>query len=104
MRNATYITPNHHVTTLPPSRLDDMLERYGECCSQMKAGRILGKSSRTIHRMMEDGRLRRIGTDVDVRSIVWYLENPQQRDFDAKVSKKRPSSRTRWTSFDVPGR
>lgn len=86
------------------SRLDDMLERYGECCSQTKAGHILGKSARTIHRMLDDGRLRRVGTDVDVRSIVGYLENPHQHDFDAKAKKKRPPSRKRWDSFDIPGR
>lgn len=81
-----------------------MLERYGECCSQMKAGRTLGKSSRTIHRMLDDGRLRRIGTDVDVRSIAAYLENPAQSDYAAKARKTRPPSLTRWDSFDVPGR
>lgn len=92
------------IATFHQSRLDDMLERYGECCTQARAGRILGKSARTIHRMLEDGRLRRVGTDVDVRSIVTYLENPYQHDFDAKTRKKRPSSRKRWGSFDVPGR
>ena len=81
-----------------------MLERYGECCSQMRAGHILGKSARTIHRMLEDGRLRRIGSDVDVRSIAGYLENPRQNDFAAQARSKRPPSRKRWDSFDVPGR
>lgn len=86
------------------SRLDDMLERYGECCTQARAGHILGKTARTIYRMLEDGRLRRIGTDVDVRSIAAYLDNPQQHDFEASVKKKRPATRKRWDSFDVPGR
>ena len=84
------------------SRLDDMLVRYGECCTQMKAAHILGKSVRTIFRMMEDGRLRRIGTDVDVRSIAQYLEKPRQADFSARAQKKRPPSRNRLNSFAPP--
>lgn len=84
------------------SRLDDMLARYGECCTQMKAGQILGKSARTIYRMLEDGRLRRVGTDVDVRSIVHYLESPQDSDFAARVAKKRRPTRSHWDSFVIP--
>lgn len=34
--------------------------------------------------MLEDGRLQRIGTDVDVRSIAGYLENPHRVDFVAR--------------------
>lgn len=85
------------------TRLDDMLERYGECCTQTKAGRILGKSVRTIHRMLEDDRLRRVGSDVDVRSIVAYLENPKGNDFSANAKRRRRTNRRQWTSFDVPG-
>lgn len=84
------------------SRLDDMLARYGECCSQTKAAQILGKSARTIHRMLEDGRLRRIVTDVDVRSIVRYLESPQDTAFAARVAKKRRPARSHWDSFAIP--
>lgn len=94
---------NHSIDEVSrKSRLDDMLERYGECCKQTKAGLILGKSARTIHRMMEDGRLRRIGTDVDVRSIVDYLENPRQFDFEAKAKAKRKGTRRHWDSFEIP--
>lgn len=84
------------------TRLDDMLDRYGECCSQMKAAHILGKSARTVFRMLEDGRLRRIGTDVDVRSISQYLEKPQHKNFSSHMQKKRPQSRNRWNSFSPP--
>lgn len=90
------------VTTSVQNRLDDMLGRYGECCTQTRAGHILGKSVRTVYRMLEDGRLRRIGSDVDVRSIAQYLDNPPIYDFAARTKKKRPSSRTRWDSFAIP--
>ena len=52
------------------SRLDDMLQRYGEICTQKVAGQILGVVPRTVARMMDEGRLRRVGKRVDVRSIV----------------------------------
>ena len=51
------------------NRLDDMLARYGEVCQQKTAARILSVTPRTISRMMDDGRLRRVGMHVDVRSI-----------------------------------
>ena len=70
-------------------RLSDMLERYGECCSQEKAARILGKCSRTIRRMLNDGRLSIVGAGVDVRSIVDYLINPRQADFNVKMKNRR---------------
>lgn len=79
------------------SRLDDMLGRYGECCNQTRAAQILGVTARTVYRMMEDGRLRRIGSSVDVRSIAHYLENPRKRNFVARV---RPSKRkSMWSDF-----
>lgn len=79
------------------NRLDDMLERYGECCTQARAAQILSKSPRTIYRMLEDGRLRRIGTDVDVRSIAEYLENPKGAN---SVARRRARRRfDRWESF-----
>ena len=64
-------------------RLDDMLARYGEICTQKEAARILSVQPRSIHRMMEQGRLRRVGHRVDVRSIVELIENcglPRQRN------------------------
>lgn len=56
-------------------RLSDMLERYGEVCTQKEAARILNIQPRSVHRMMEQGRLRRVGHRVDVRSIVEYIDN-----------------------------
>ena len=49
-------------------RMNDMLERYGEVCPQIRAARILSVSPRTIARMADDGRLRRVGAHIDVRS------------------------------------
>ena len=74
------------------NRLDDMLSRYGEVCSQKTAALILSVTPRTISRMMDDGRLRRVGMHVDVRSICRYIENPAQLDFDARIHKKHPDA------------
>ena len=41
------------------NRLDDMLERYGEVCTQKVAAQLLSVVPRTIHRMLEEGRLDR---------------------------------------------
>lgn len=73
-------------------RLNDMLERYGEICTQKKAAQILSVTPRTIARMMDDGRLRRVAMSVDVRSICHYIENPQQMDFNARIHRKHPSN------------
>ena len=56
-------------------RMNDMPERYGEVCIQKEAARLLSVQPRSIHRMMEQGRLRRVGHRVDVRSIAEYIEN-----------------------------
>ena len=102
MSQTVPMEPQNKNTYPCQSRLDDMLERYGECCTQTKAAHILGKSSRTISRMLEDGRLRRIDTSVDVRSIVHYLENPRKNNFMAQAQKKRPNKKHPWDSFAVP--
>lgn len=86
----------------PMSRLDDMLERYGECCTQAKAARILSKSTRTITRMLDDGRLRRVETSVDVRSIVEYLERPKEINHEVRVQKKSQKTVRRWDNFARP--
>ncbi len=78
-------------------RLNDMLERYGEVCQQKTAARILSVTPRTIFRMMDDGRLRRVGMHVDVRSICHYIENPVQMDCDARVKIKYPKNLIRRT-------
>ena len=79
-----------------------MLERYGECCKQAKAARILSKSTRTITRMLDDGRLRRVDTSVDVRSIFEYLERPQEINHEVRVQKKSQKTVRRWDSFARP--
>ena len=56
-------------------RLNDMLKRYGAICTQKEAARILSVQPRSIHRMMEQGRLRRVGHRVDVRSIVEFIDS-----------------------------
>ena len=71
------------------SRLNDMLERYGERCTQEKAAKILGNSSRTIRRMLEDGRLVPVGAGVDVRSIASYLINPRQHNYEARHQRRK---------------
>jgi len=57
-------------------RMADMVTRYGELCTHERAALILGVASRTIRAMVQDGRLRRVGKRVDVRSICEYIENP----------------------------
>lgn len=71
------------------ARLNDMVERYGECCSQEKAVKILGKCSRTIRRMLDDGRLTLLSAGVDVRSIAFYMMNPDQNNFEASHQRKK---------------
>lgn len=68
------------------SRLDDMLDRYGEAVTRTKAAFILGVCDETVRRMIGDGRLATVceGTRVDVRSIAQYLEAPAKADFEAK--------------------
>lgn len=86
------------------NRLDDMLARYGEVCQQKTAARILSVTPRTISRMMDDGRLRRVGMHVDVRSICHYIENPVQMDFDARVKKKYPKNLMEYGEFYAASR
>ncbi len=71
-------------------RMQDMVERYGETCTQATAGRVLSRSRDTIRKMLDDGRLRRAcgGKMVDVRSIAEYIERPQEIDRQARVRKK----------------
>jgi len=73
-------------------RLGDMLERYGEVCSQQVAGKILNVDPRTIYRMMEDGRLRRVEHRVDVRSICEYIENPRRANFATRTQPRKQMS------------
>ena len=71
-------------------RMNDMLERYGEICEQKMAAKILNVVPRTIARMMEEGRLRRVGHGVDVRSICEYIENLTVVNYAARTRKSHP--------------
>ena len=82
------------------TRLDDMLERYGEVCTQKVAAQLLNVVPRTIHRMLEEGRLRR----VDVRSICEYIENPKQANFVAKAKNTRPRNTMSESDFFAAAR
>ena len=74
------------------NRLSDMLDRYGEVCTQKEAGKILNVVPHTISRMMKEGRLRRVDRRVDVRSICEYIENPRKVNFDARTQNSTRSS------------
>jgi hypothetical protein len=70
-------------------RGDRMAFLYGECCTKTKAAGILGRSTKTILTMVEDGRLAAAGDGmVDVRSIALYIENPKQNNFLAKQKRR----------------
>jgi hypothetical protein len=72
-------------------RTELLVERYGECCTRERAAKILGRSSRTISRMLEDKRLAALcgGTMVDVRSVAAYMVNPALNDFNARQRARR---------------
>ncbi len=61
---------------VPSARMNDMVNRYGELCTHERAALILGVAPRTVRAMVLDGRLRRVGKRIDVRSICEYIENP----------------------------
>lgn len=77
------------------SRLDDMLERYGEVCKRTVAARILGCSVGKIKCMLQDGRLALAcgGEMVDVRSVADYIERPAEID---EVARQRRLGR-KWS-------
>ena len=79
-------------------RLNDMITRYGEVCTQKTASKILNLHPRTIGRMIEDGRLHGVEHRVDVRSICEYIENPRKANFVAKAMRNKP--RTELSSAD----
>ena len=86
------------------TRLDDMLARYGEVCTQKVAAQLLNVVPRTIHRMLEEGRLRRVDRRVDVRSICEYIENPKQANFVAKAKNTRPRNTMSESDFFAAAR
>ena len=81
------------------NRLDDMLEKYGEICTQTTAAKILSVVPRTVSRMVREERLRGVGHRVDVRSIVEYIENPQQKNFEARARKGVATARLKEGDF-----
>ena len=42
------------------ARLNDMLDRYGELCTQGRAAFILGVTPRTVSTMLKKGKLRKV--------------------------------------------
>ena len=84
-------------TNTARNRLDDMLERYGEVCTQKVAAQLLSVVPRTIHRMLEEGRLRRV-------SICEYIENPKQANFVAKAKNARPRNMMSESDFFAAAR
>lgn len=75
-----------------------MVLMYGEVCTKTAATRILGRSAKTVNRMLEDGRLEPAceGTRVDVRSIARYIEAPKQVDFEARKRKLMAVHKSNW--------
>lgn len=73
----------------PMEREDLLVDRYGEVVNFTTAGKILGRSIKTVKAMLEDGRIDYAcaGTSVDVRSIARYIMAPKQEDFKARVRK-----------------
>ena len=63
------------------------------------AAKILSVVPRTVARMLQEGRLRRVGKKVDVRSIAAYSENPEQMNFEAKVHQGAPTARLSEGTF-----
>lgn len=72
------------------TRMDDMLARWGECVTVAAATKIMGRSRNTINRMLEDGRLRWAcaGTMVDVRSMAEYIEQPAEKNEQARLKRR----------------
>lgn len=72
-----------------------LVAQYGPYCTKAKAAAITGKSTSTINAMIKDGRLRLTGQGnmVCVRSISDYMEAPKQKDFEARIRRKRPNQK-----------
>lgn len=60
------------------TRVESFIARYGEVITQKQASVLLNVQPRTIARMLDDGRLRRVDRRVDVRSIAEYIDNPRK--------------------------
>lgn len=79
----------------PPTRMEYMVEKYGECCRKSDAAHILGRSPATIAEMLRDGRLEAVceGKMVSVTSLARYMDKPAQKDFEARQKRRRPNQR-----------
>lgn len=79
-------------------RTDIMVDRYGEVCTRAEAGRILGRDSRTIKKMIDEGRIADAcaGTMVDVRSIAEYISAPASKDEAARIERVRQRYATKY--------
>ena len=78
------------------ARTEQLLHQYGELCHQKVAAEILGCSPRSITRMAERGEIKKIGSQIDVRSICDYLTNGKAK----KRKKKTPSTITLGKAFE----
>lgn len=79
-------------------RIDDMLMRYGECCTKTVAARILGRGVRYITSMLDDGRLSTAcaGKMVDVRSIAEYVTAPAESEEKGRIERMKRKYATDW--------
>ena len=75
----------------PNERERLMVEGYGEVCSFVLAGKILGRAPATIHKMADEGRIAYAceGTRIDVRSLARYICAPKQIDSETRLRKRR---------------
>ena len=82
------------------SRMEELLEKYGEVCTRIEAGEILRCHYNTVAVMIRDGRLKRAcqGRMVDVRSIVEFIED--QKD-TRKARNPRGSKRRDYHAGDA---
>lgn len=62
----------------PPTRAEEMVEKYGEAITKALAGKLLNVSSTTVWRLIRDGRIKTCmnGQRVDTRSLAAYLDKP----------------------------
>lgn len=83
-------------------RTADMLARHGEVVPIKRAAQLLNVSTRTISRMMEDGRLAAAcgGKRVDVVSMAEYIQSPAKAKDRVRFAKRREAltaSGCRWS-------
>lgn len=83
-----------HQDEIKNERNRDILARYGEVCQQKVAAEILDVTPKTISRWIEEGRLKVIGSKVDVRSICTYLDSGIPKG--QSVKRKKRSSQKTW--------